>query len=55
MVQGDCVGPYLTQAQAEAIEMLKRFVGLRHSGGSKSEQRAHSRLMKLISDWNHGL
>lgn len=44
--------PHLSQAQAEATEMLRRFVGLRCSGGSKSKQRAHSRLMKLISDWN---
>lgn len=45
--------PHLSQAQAAATEMLRRFVGLTCSGGSKSKQRAHGRLMKLISDWNH--
>lgn len=54
-MQGDRAGASLSWALVRATEMLRRFVGLRYSGGSKSRQRALSRLMKLISDWNHRL
>lgn len=46
--KGRVLGPHLSWAQTRASGLLKRFVGLKSSQGSESQQRAHSKLMKLI-------
>ena len=47
--------PHLSRPQAGATRTPRRFVGLSYTWGSKSKRRAHSKLMKLIPDWNHHL